>query len=84
MAAIWNITKQQPTKNMRPHLKEWYEWGGMQGGLLCIVSAAIKRQYIRRNKIIHWVAAKICLKFKPHLFRLYLDQIQTTPNPLLV
>jgi hypothetical protein len=32
--------------------KEWYEWGGMQGGLLCIVLAAIKRQYIRKNKII--------------------------------
>ncbi len=27
--------------------KEWYEWGGMQGGLLCIVLVAIKRQNIR-------------------------------------
>jgi hypothetical protein len=33
--------------------KEWYEWGGTQGGLLCIVLAAIKRQYIRKHKIIH-------------------------------
>ncbi len=30
--------------------KEWYKWGGMQGGLLCIISAAIKRQYVRKIK----------------------------------
>ncbi len=33
--------------------KEWYKWGGMQGGLLCIVLVAIKKQYIRKDKIIH-------------------------------
>jgi hypothetical protein len=26
---------------------------GLRGGVLCIVSAAIKRQYIRKNKLIH-------------------------------
>jgi hypothetical protein len=35
--------------------KEWDKWGGTQGGLLCIVLAAIKRQYIRKNKIIRRV-----------------------------
>jgi hypothetical protein len=30
------------------------------------------------------VIAKIGIKFKPRLFRLYLDRIKTTPHPLLV
>ncbi len=33
---------------------------------------------------LEWVAAKIGIKFKPRLFRLYLDQIQTRVPPKLV
>ncbi len=42
------------------HARWWYkgvvqmEWDS-GGGVLCNVLAAIKRQYIRKNKIIHWV-----------------------------
>ncbi len=45
-------TKQKHASALNDGTKEWCEWGGTQGGVLCIISAAIKRQYIRKNKII--------------------------------
>jgi hypothetical protein len=45
-------TNQKYASTIDNGTKEWYKWGGMQGGLLCIVSVANKRQYIRKNKII--------------------------------
>jgi hypothetical protein len=45
-------TNQKHASALNDGMKEWFEWSGTQGGVLCIVSAAIKRQYIQKNIII--------------------------------
>ncbi len=42
-------TNQKHASALNDDTKEWFEWSGTQGGVLCIASAAIKRQYIRKN-----------------------------------
>jgi hypothetical protein len=45
-------TNQKHESVLNDGTKEWFKWSGTQGGVLCIILAAIKRQYIRKNKII--------------------------------
>jgi hypothetical protein len=42
--------------------KQWFEWSGTQGGVLCIVLAAIKRQYIRKNKLMGKTGKYRCIR----------------------
>ncbi len=45
-------TNQKHASALDDGTKEWFKWSGTHWGVLCIVLAAIKRQYIRKNKII--------------------------------
>ncbi len=44
-------------------------------GKVLMIHSVLEHKCILTNNIIYWVAVKIGIKFKPRLFRLYLDRI---------